>query len=276
MAPFRATPRNLMSSATVVESFIDVRGGLHRTQVLRFGGGEPLLFLHGAGGLAGLNPVLELLGEHFEVVAPLHPGYGSSTGEEHLDSVLDSALYQFDLLDALRLERVPVLGHSMGGMIAAEMACLCAHRMTRLLLAAPAGLWIDAVPIPDFFVMSPPELMRALWYDLDSKAAGQMAAEFSTPEAGFEMMKALAVAGKFLWPLPDRGLRKRLHRIQTPALILWGQEDRLHPISYAEEFRKAITGSKLLTFPGAGHMFPAEVPEKFVEAIVSFIRSPLH
>jgi pimeloyl-ACP methyl ester carboxylesterase len=257
----------------MTESLIEVRGGLHHAQVVHFGGGEPLLFLHGAGGLAGLDSTLELLGRHFEVFAPLHPGYGSSTGEGHLDSVLDSALYHFDLLDALRLDKVPVLGHSMGGMIAAEMACLCAHRMTRLLLAAPIGLWLDDAPIPDFFVMSPPELMQVLWHDLNSKPAGQMAADFSNPEAGFEMIKALSVAGKFLWPLPDRDLRKRLHRIQTPTLILWGEEDRLIPIPYAEEFHRGITGSKVVTFPRAGHMFPAEIPEKFVEASVSFIRS---
>jgi pimeloyl-ACP methyl ester carboxylesterase len=220
--------------------------------------------------------VLELLGEHFEVVAPLHPGYGGSTGEEHLDSVLDSVLYQFDLLDQLRLERVPVLGHSMGGMIAAEMASICSHRMTRLLLAAPVGLWIDRVPIPDFFAMSPPELMQTLWHDLNSKAASEMAQEFSNPEAGFEMVKALSTAGKLLWPLPDRGLRKRLHRIQTPTLILWGEEDRLVPVHYAEEFHRGIHGSKLLTFPETGHMFPAEIPEKFAEATVSFIQSPSH
>jgi pimeloyl-ACP methyl ester carboxylesterase len=256
----------------VVESFIQVRGGLYRTQLFRFGHGEPLLFFHGAGGLAGLTPVLELLGKHFEVIAPLHPGYGRSTGEEHLDSVLDSALYQFDLLEELGLERVPVLGHSMGGMIAAEMATLCSHRMTRLLLAAPVGLWIDTAPIPDFFVMSPPELMQALWYNLNSPAAAQMASEFSNPEAGFEMMKSLSVAGKFLWPLPDRGLGKRLHRIRTPTLILWGEEDRLVPAAYAEAFRKEIQGSRVASFPEAGHMFPAEKPEMFVEAVTSFIR----
>src|SRR5262249_51537216 len=113
--------------------------------------GEPLLFLHGAGGLTGAEPFLEDLSKDFKVYAPHFPGYGESTGNEHIDDVIDAALFYHQLMDELGLASANIVGHSMGGMLAAETAALCNHRAKKLVLVAPAGLWLESDPVRGFF-----------------------------------------------------------------------------------------------------------------------------
>src|ERR687888_2296464 len=133
---------------------LDTRKGT-RCRVLEGGSGAPLVFFHSAGGLLRDNPFLEQLAQSFHVFAPEWPGYGESSGEELLEDMLDFALHGWDLVDALGVRRPHVVGHSMGGMIAAEMACLAPRDLGKLVLAAPAGLWLDEHPIPDIFAMLP-------------------------------------------------------------------------------------------------------------------------
>src|SRR5690242_5364635 len=139
------------------------KGG--RCRVLEAGSGMPLVFLHGAGGLLADNPFLDRLASRFHVFAPELPGYGESTGEELLEDMLDFTLHGWDVADALGLDRPKLVGHSMGGMIAAEMACVSPERPAKLALIAPAGLWIDAVPIPDLFATLPHHLPELLFHD---------------------------------------------------------------------------------------------------------------
>ena len=114
-----------------------------RSAVREGGSGTPLVYLHGTGGLLPEEPLLDLLAEHFHVYAPVWPGYGEDPGEELLEDMLDFTLHGWDVVDALGLERAHLVGHSMGGMIAAEMACLDPRRVERIALLAPAGLWLD-------------------------------------------------------------------------------------------------------------------------------------
>src|SRR5262245_60508926 len=124
-----------------------------RVRVLEDGGGQPLVFFHGAGGLFAENPFLDRLAKHYHVCAPELPGYGESTGEEELHDMLDFALHGWDVIEALGVNRPHVIGHSMGGMIAAEMACVAPNDLAKLVLVAPAGLWIPEHPIPDLFAL---------------------------------------------------------------------------------------------------------------------------
>src|SRR5581483_10015488 len=114
------------------------------------GAGDPLVFLHGGAGLPEWPSWLDTLAERFLVLAPQHPGFGESTGLEHLDGFLDLTLYYLDLFDALDLRRPVLIGHSFGGNIAAEIAAINPERVERLVLIAPTGLWQDEDPIPDF------------------------------------------------------------------------------------------------------------------------------
>ena len=129
------------------ERTVTVRDGLFETKLRTGGSGEPLLFLHGAGGLRGWDPFLAELARRYTVYAPAHPGFESSSGLEHVDDVVDLVVYYNDLLDALGIESLHVVGHSMGGMIAAELAALSPHRVQRLVLANALGLWLDKHPV---------------------------------------------------------------------------------------------------------------------------------
>lgn len=260
-----------------METTVSLRDGMFRTKLLSGGQGEPLLFLYGAGGNRGWQPFLEMLAQRFRVYAPWHPGYGESEGIEHIDDVVDMALYYDELLDALGIEAAHVIGHSMGGMFAAELAAICPGRVRKLVLAGAVGLWLDEHPIPDFFVMRPEEMAAAVWYDPASPVARQFAPdpndEGALAQALLERAQALGVAGKFLWPLPDRGLSKRIHRIRAPTLIVWGEADGVVPLVYGEEFQRRIRGSRLAVMRECSHMMMLEKPEEFVRTVVEFLKS---
>ena len=170
------------------ESTVTVRDGLFDIKLRTDGSGEPLLFLHGAGGLRGWDPFLADLAGRYTVYAPAHPGFESSSGLEHVDDVLDLVVYYNDLLDALNIESMHVVGHSMGGMIAAELAALSPHRVRRLVLANPVGLWLENHPVADFFAMTPDQLGIALWHDPQSEVAQAMMA---VPEDEQAQLQAL-------------------------------------------------------------------------------------
>jgi pimeloyl-ACP methyl ester carboxylesterase len=147
----------------------------------------------------------------------------------------------------------------MGGMIAAEMAALDNHRFSRLALIAPAGLWLDAHPIPDLFSTMPYEYPPLLFHDAQAGAALMtQGVDFDNLEwlKGFLVANArqLGMAGKILFPVPDRGLAQRLYRIRAKTLLVWGDDDRLIAPVYAQAWKKAIAGAELAVIPEAGHM----------------------
>lgn len=259
------------------EKTVRVRDGMFEIKLRSDGRGDPVLFLHGAGGLRGWDPFLVELARDFAVYAPAHPGFETSTGIDHLDDVLDLVVYYNDWLDALHLESVHVVGHSMGGMLGAELAALSPHRVRKLVLVNAVGLWLDEHPVADFFAMTSTQLATALWHDPQSDVARALMAvpqdENAQREAYLIRMQHLATAGKFLWPIPDKGLKKRIHRIQAPTLVLWGQSDGLVPVVYARTFQERIPGAQVSIMPQCGHMPMYEDPEGFVRAVTTFLKS---
>ena len=247
-----------------------------RCRVLEGGSGAPVVFLHGAGGLLRDNPFLDELARRYHVFAPEWPGYGESTGEELLEDMLDFALHGWDLVDALGLRQPHVVGHSMGGMIAAEMACLAPREVGHLALVSPAGLWLDEHPIPDIFALLPAQLAELLFHDAQ---AGQAlltgGADLTDMEALKEFylgtQRRLAMAGKILFPIPNRRLSKRLYRLRADTLVLWGAADRLIVPAYAAHWRALIPGARVELVEGAGHMLPYEQPEAFVRTLAGFL-----
>jgi pimeloyl-ACP methyl ester carboxylesterase len=253
-----------------------IAGGKFTVELHMFGNGTPLLYLHGAGGLLGVDPFLEDLANDFKVIAPHLPGYGESTGAEHIDDILDVILFHHQLLDELGVASAHVVGHSMGGMIAAEFAALDVHRVKKLVLVTPAGFWLDEHPIPDVFAMEPPELVAHLFHDPQSPIA-QM---FTTipedmkllEEMYVERIKRFTQASKFLWPIPDRGLKKRAWRIAAKTLVVMGGSDRLIPPVYANEFTSRIKNSSAVTIPETGHLPMYEQQAVFVKTVRDFIK----
>ncbi len=208
-------------------------------------------------------------------MAPHLPGYGSSTGSEHIDDVIDAALMLHELMDAVEMPSAHVVGHSMGGMLAAELAALDPHRAKKLVLASPAGFWLDNHPIPDLFAAQLDEIAPLLFHDTNSPIAKMMTTipeNFDALEAMYvERVKRFAMASKFLWPIPDRGLKKRAYRINAPTMILWGESDRLIPPAYAKEFLAHIRNSRVHMIKEAGHMMMYEQQAAFVKAVTDFL-----
>ena len=240
--------------------------------------GDPaVVFLHPAIGAIGDEAFLEALAARgYRVVAPEWPGYGSSTGEELLEDMLDFALHGWDVVNSLGLSEVVLVGHSMGGMIAAEMAALCPERLRALVLVSPNGLWDDDRPIVDLFSLLPFQFAEVLFAD---PAAG---AALLTGGVNFNDMDALTdfflgnarrlgTAGKILFPIPNRRVSKRLYRVTTPALIAWGSNDRYMDPTYAEAWRSLLGNARVLSLDAAGHMVPFERPEELAEAIGDFV-----
>ncbi len=263
-------------SAEPIERSEAVRGGMFKVRLFEAGSGRPLLYLHGAEGLlGGWQPFLSQLASRFQVIAPEHPGFGESSGVEQLDDVLDLIVYYLDLLDALGLERPHLIGHDLGGMIAAELAALAGARVGRLVLVAPLGLWIDETPVLDFFVVGRQELVAASWHEPASAPARRVLAPPLAEEeqrlAALQRTQNLAAAARFLWPIPDRGLEKRLHRITPPTLLVWGADDRVVPPIYGQHFKAKLPDARLEVLSDCGHHPMLERPEAFVQAVVPFL-----
>jgi pimeloyl-ACP methyl ester carboxylesterase len=259
----------------MIESVVSIRNGLFRTFVRTEGEGDTLLFLHGADGLRGWPPFLGSLARNFRVIAPDHPGFGRSEGLEHVDDVVDLALYYTEFIAAMGLDQPYLMGHSLGGMIAAEVAAIAPDVASKLVLIAPLGLWLDDHPVMDFFAAPTEELATAMFHDPGSALAKEM---MTLPpdregqlEAVLERTKNLSAAGKFLWPIPDKGLQKRIHRIAAPTLLLWGASDRLVPPIYGEAFLTRIQRARLTLFTGASHMLPFEKGDELVEVVTDFL-----
>jgi len=247
-----------------------------RCRVLEGGSGLPVVFFHGAGGLLADNPFLDQLAARYHVFAPELPGYGESTGEDLLEDMLDFTLHGWDVVSALGLTAPHLVGHSMGGMIAAEMAAIAPRDLGKLVLVGAAGLWIEEHPIPDIFALLPGQLVELLFQDpVKGQALLTGGVDFSDMEAFKEFylgqQRRLAMAGKILFPIPNRRLSKRLYRVTAPTLILWGQNDRLIVPAYAQRWASLIAGSRVDMVPDAGHMLPYEQPAAMVGAISRFL-----
>src|SRR5262249_40897098 len=160
----------------------------------------------------------------------LVPGYGDSEECPALRDMLDFTLHTWDVVDALGVKDPVLTGFSMGGMIAAEMAAIAPRDVSRLVLIAPAGLWLEPHPIPDIFAMMPYDLPKYLFFDEEAGAKALTAGtDMSDPKFLLTFLvqnaRQLGAAGKILFPIPDRGLADRLYRIRAKTLLIWGEHD---------------------------------------------------
>jgi pimeloyl-ACP methyl ester carboxylesterase len=255
------------------EKTLGVRG--KSIQLYEGGDGPPLLWLHGAGTYWWL-PAHDRLAARHRVLAPVHPGFGASTGVEEIDDIEDLVFHTLDVLDALGLDRVDVAGVSLGGWIAAELALRQPQRVKRLVLVDAAGLRLPDVPTPDLFLATPAESRELLFADPRGPVA--MAAIPDTPPPPDKMvliMKGREAAARVLWNphVRYRKLRSRLDRIKAPTLVLWGAEDRLFPFPYGEAWAKGIPVARLVTLDRCGHLPHLEAPDRFADAVLDFLKA---
>jgi len=247
------------------------------TEVEVSGSGPPLVYLHGPWGLAPDRAFVARLAEANTVYAPKHPGtsQGDPEAVHALDGWLDLLVYYGELLDRLGLAAPAVMGHSFGGLVAAEFAAAAPAAVSRLVLIDPVGLWRDDLPVKNWMLLSDKERAQSLFADPGGAAAQRFFGVPSDPAARVEVLAqfiwAQACTGKFVWPVPDRGFKNRAHRIATPALIVWGKADRIIAHAYAQEFATRIAGSRVELIDQAGHLPQLEQPEAVAKAVRGFL-----
>jgi pimeloyl-ACP methyl ester carboxylesterase len=258
---------------------LDLWDGQITTRVHQAGSGEPVVFLHGAMGLQW-DDFLDGLAEQFTVFAPEHPGTtpGDPDGIRPLDHLWDLVLYYDELLGALGLDSAALVGHSFGGMVAAEIAASFPSRASKLVLISALGLWRDDAPVPNFMVLTPDEYVPLLVADQGGPLAQQLLAPPDLEsEAGqtavIQATWSMACTGKFIWPIPDRGLDKRLHRITAPTLIVWGHRDSLVRSVYADEFHQRIHDSRVEVIENAAHFPQLEQTARTLELVGGFLQT---
>jgi pimeloyl-ACP methyl ester carboxylesterase len=240
------------------------------------GNGPPLVYLHPAAGLAW-DPFLDRLAQRYTIYAPEFPGTtpGDPYAIHQVDDLWDTVLIYEHALRELGLTGAPVVAQSFGGMIAAELAAAYPQLFSRVVLLDPIGLWRDDVPVANWISAAPTELPGMLFADPTGPAAQ---AAFALPEdpdarasAMAQMVWNIGATGKLCWPIPDRGLDKRLHRISAPTLIVWGEQDALISPVYAEEFRSRIANSRVELVPKAGHIPQVEQTDTTFDVVSAFL-----
>jgi pimeloyl-ACP methyl ester carboxylesterase len=238
----------------VKESIADVGG--YKFRIAEGGSGPTLFFLHGAGGF-NWSPLLQRLATDWRVIAPEHPGFGRSQIPDWMMSAGDVAFFYLDVLAALDLREVHLVGHSIGGWIAAEIAIRSTERLSALTLMAPAGVAVPEAPFGDIFLWGPEERVRRLYYD--QKLADERIRNLPKQDIDVALQNQAAVA-RLAWNprLHNPQLARWLHRITIPTLLIWGEEDQVVPFACRRPFLEQIPQAELMALPASGHALHAE------------------
>jgi abhydrolase domain-containing protein 6 len=244
------------------------------TRVWRKGSGPLLGFLAGLGGLPRWVPFLDELAVSRTVIVPSLPGFpGGDRGHTVLDSHLDWLLAVREILDKAGLAGADLAGSSVGASLAAEIAALWPDTVGKLALIAPFGLFDETDPPTDPWAQradAVPGLMCAdpeIWKALKAPPEGANSIEWP-----IEQVRASEAAARVFWPLGNTRVEKRLRLIKAPTLLLWGEQDRIMPRSYAEVFARRIAGATTMhVIPGAGHLAELDKPAETAAAILAFM-----
>ena len=235
------------------------------------GKGRPVLFLHGAGGVPQWLPFFDALAERHRLLVPEHPGFGGSDDPAWIRSIADLALFYLDLLEEEGLDRLHLVGNSLGGWLAAEILIRDRSRFCSLVQLAPAGLRVKGVPCGDNFIWGPEEAVRNLYHD--QSFADRILALTPSQEQMDVMLKNRFTVAKFGWQPrwwnPD--LEKWLHRIKLPALVIWGDDDRIMPPAYAALWPERLPQARLVVVEGCGHLPHVEQAEVVARHIHAFL-----
>jgi 2-hydroxy-6-oxonona-2,4-dienedioate hydrolase len=243
--------------------------------------GPPLVYLHSATGEGPGLAVLEELAGTYDVIAPVFPGFGESEGIDGIEDIEDAVFHLLDVFDQLSLISPAVMGMSLGGWMAVELAMRYPSTVSRLILVNPAGLYIEGHPIKEIFGRQPADLARDLFADQNHPMAqmmhGVQAVMDAKGEIPFEVMKptlqSLAATAKVAWNpyLHDPKLRRLLYRVTAPTLVVHGAEDRLIDRAHAEAFADGIRDARLVDVEGAGHLLALEKPAELAGLVADFL-----
>lgn len=253
-----------------------VQAHVGKVQVRRGGEGDPLVYLHSATGEGEGLALLDRLADGADVIAPMFPGFGESEGIEQIDDMEDAVFHLLDLWEVLGLSAPTVVGASLGGWMAAELATRYPERVGRLVLVNPVGLYLEGHPIKDIFGRKPWELADDLFADHDQPLYQLLSSmrHLDPNDFTFEMVKptlqTMAATARLGWDpyLHSPKLRKRLHRITAPTLVVRGERDTLVPAAHAETYAREVPGARLEIVEGGGHLLPLERPDELARLVL--------
>ena len=249
--------------------------GTTRVPVLVGGAGDPLLVLHGAGGNRGWLRWMDAVAERHTIYAPTHPGFGRSDAADWMEGIDDLARFYLWLLDVIGLRRVHLLGHSIGGWIAAEMATMCPHVIDRLVLVAPTGLKPEVGEILDIFYYPPEEIFPRTVFDAATiPERERLFGRPPTPEEAEIALRNREMTARLTWKpyMFNPRLPHFLPRVTAPTLLVWGREDGIVPVICGEQYRRLLPDATLRVLERCGHLPLIERPDEFAGLVLDFLR----
>jgi pimeloyl-ACP methyl ester carboxylesterase len=256
------------------EEFVELDGG--RVHLLRGGAGEPVLFLHAAGGAGTWLPFHEMLAARgFEVIAPDHPGFGKSDEFPEVEAIDDLVFHYLDVLDALGLDRPHVVGASFGGWIAAELALYLPQRVASLTLLSAAGLRLPEHPVTDLFLLPPARLPATLFHNPPPPAPVPPPGTPPDLDAVIAAYREATALARFSWVpfFSDPKLDRRLRRITAPTLVVAPSDDRVIPVEHARRYAERIPNATYTEVPDCGHAMYFERPAEFTARVAAFLNA---
>lgn len=260
----------------ITEEAVPVWNGRLTIRVKVAGAGAPVVYLHPAGGLRW-DPFLSHIAHDHTVYAVEFPG--TSTGDPYaihlVDRLSDVVLIYEEVLRTLGLIRPVIIGQSFGGMLAAELVAAYPDIASRVVLLDPLGLWREDLPIANWLATAPTEMPALLFHDPTGPVARAMLTPPEDPDIAAAAIAAqtwaIGSTGKFVFPIPERGLRARLHRVTAPVLVVWGRHDNLIPADYAEEWKKELADVQIAIIDDCGHVPQAEKLEETLTVVEKFL-----
>jgi pimeloyl-ACP methyl ester carboxylesterase len=254
--------------------------------VLENGSGAPLLYLHGFADVHSVNegwmPFHEQLAKQSRLIAPAHPGCAQSDENKDIDAIEDVVFHYLEVLDVLKLSQFDLAGSCVGGWIAAELAVRHPERIRKLVLIGATGLRVEGALIGDVFMMAQPErgssyagLRELLFAGADAPKGLELFPDgMGNIDDELRRYQMLRLGSRIGFKPPyfyHYSLRNRLHRISSPALVIWGEKDHMVPRSHGETYAKLIPNARLEIVPGAGHSVQVEKPEETAKLVLDFL-----
>lgn len=243
-------------------------------ELIKGGAGRPLLILHGPWGNPGWLSYLDQLSSDFEIYLPTHPGFGKSQRHAGLETIHDLVDFYLDFLDHFELERPALMGFSIGGWLAAELAATRPDRLDRLVLVDAAGLRIEQAKIADIFLATKQELTALTFHDAQSvRELARVCPENPSEEESAAAERSQIMAQVLAWKpyMHNPKLPYRLHRIRIPTLVVWGRQDGIVPLPHGEAYARAIPGARLKVIERCGHAPHLEQPAEFTSLVRDFL-----